>query len=114
MYCVLCVAHLILGAVAYCVLRIAQQICSLILGRAAYCVLRIAYCAASFREQLCIVYCGVKTCCPFPLMCGAHLLVFSSITSALVSDVRDRSAAMQKMAFWTLPLELLDAAVGAD
>ena len=39
-------------------------------------------------------------------MCGAHLLVFSSITSALVSDVRDRSAAMQKMAFWTLPLEL--------
>ena len=47
-----------------------------------------------------------KTCCPFSLMCGAHLIVFSSITSALVSDVRDRSAAMQKMAFWTLPLEL--------
>jgi hypothetical protein len=39
-------------------------------------------------------------------MCGAHLLVFSSITSALVSDVRDRSAAMQTMAFWTLPLEV--------
>ena len=47
-----------------------------------------------------------KTCCPFSLMCGAHLIVFSSITSALVSDVRDRSAAMQKMVFWTLPLEL--------
>ena len=47
-----------------------------------------------------------KTCCPFSLMCGAHLVVFSSITSALASDVRDHSAAMQKMAFWTLPLEL--------
>ena len=30
--------------IAYCVLRIAQQIRSLILGRAVYCVLRIAYC----------------------------------------------------------------------
>ena len=47
-----------------------------------------------------------KTCCPFSLMCGAHLIVFSSITNVLVSDVRDRSAAMQKMVFWTLPLEL--------
>jgi hypothetical protein len=39
-------------------------------------------------------------------MCGAHLIAFSPITSVLVSHVRDRSAAMQKMGFWTLPLEL--------
>ena len=47
-----------------------------------------------------------QTCCPFPLVCCAHLLAFLPIQTALISDVRDRSAAMQKMAFWTLPLEL--------
>ena len=35
-----------------------------------------------------------------------NLLRLHQLTSALVSDARDRSAAMQKMAFWTLPLEL--------
>ena len=40
------------------------------------------------------------------LGCCAHFLALLPITRALVSDVRDRSAAMQKMAFWTLPLEL--------
>jgi hypothetical protein len=39
-------------------------------------------------------------------MCDAHLIAFSPIQTALISDVRDRSAAMQKMAFWTLPLEV--------
>ena len=39
-------------------------------------------------------------------MCCAHLLAFLPIQTALISYVRDRSAAMQKMAFWTLPLEL--------
>jgi hypothetical protein len=35
-----------------------------------------------------------------------HLIAFSPIQTALISYVRDRSAAMQKMAFWTLPLEV--------
>ena len=47
-----------------------------------------------------------QTCCPFPLVCCAHLLAFLPIQTALISYVRDRSAAMQKMAFWTLTLEL--------
>jgi hypothetical protein len=52
------------NCIAYCILRIAQQIRSLILGRAAYGILRIAYCVlcsfilgAVVYCVLCIVYC---------------------------------------------------------
>ena len=36
----------------------------------------------------------------------SHLLALLPIQTALIRYVRNRSAAMQKMAFWTLPLEL--------
>ena len=69
--CVLCIVYCVLHTsfwgqlrIAYCILRIAQQIRSLILGRAAYFVLRIAYCVlcsfilgAVVYCVLCIVYC---------------------------------------------------------